>query len=63
MAYRCSVCAKGVATGKTVSHSHRKTNRRFFPNLQKIKVATKSGPHRQYVCTRCLRSGKIHKTA
>ena len=63
MAYRCSVCDKGVSTGKSVSHSHRKTNRRFLPNLQRVKAATDGGPRRKYVCTRCLRSGRVHKAA
>ncbi len=63
MAYRCSVCDKGVRMGKTISHSHRKTNRRFSPNLQRVKVRTSSGPQRLYVCTTCLRSGKVQKAA
>jgi large subunit ribosomal protein L28 len=49
--------------GKSISHSHRKTNRRFSPNLQRVKVKTASGAKRQYVCTTCLRSGKIKKAA
>jgi large subunit ribosomal protein L28 len=44
MAYRCTVCEKGVSAGKTVSHSHRKTNRLFSANLQRVKVLTNSGP-------------------
>lgn len=63
MAYRCTICDKGVSAGKSVSHSHRKTNRRFAPNLQRVKVRTSSGPRRQYVCTTCLRSGKAQKAA
>ncbi|MBK6880084.1 MAG: 50S ribosomal protein L28 [Elusimicrobia bacterium] len=63
MAYRCTVCDKGVRMGKSISHSHRKTNRRFSPNLQRVKVKTASGAKRQYVCTTCLRSGKIKKAA
>jgi large subunit ribosomal protein L28 len=35
MSRRCSVIAsKGVMTGHNVSHSNRKTKRRFLPNLQ-----------------------------
>lgn len=63
MAYRCTVCDKGVRMGKSISHSHRKTNRRFSPNLQRVKVKTPAGAKRQYVCTTCLRSGKVKKAA
>ena len=48
MAYRCTVCEKGVSAGKTVSHSHRKTNRLFSANLQRVKILTGSGPKRLY---------------
>ena len=37
MAAVCDVCAKGPGFGKSVSHSHRRTNRRFDPNIQKKK--------------------------
>jgi large subunit ribosomal protein L28 len=63
MAYRCSVCDKGVATGKTISHSHRKTNRRFLPNLQRVKIQKAGSISHAYVCTSCLRSNKIKKAA
>jgi large subunit ribosomal protein L28 len=63
MAFRCCVCQKGVGTGNNVSHSNRHTRRRYAPNLQKVKVLTSAGAVREYVCTRCLRSGKILKAA
>ena len=31
----CQVTGKGPITGNNVSHSNRKTRRRFLPNLQK----------------------------
>ena len=31
----CQVTGKSVLTGNNVSHSNRKTRRRFLPNLQK----------------------------
>ena len=33
MARRCELTGKGVQTGNLVSHSNRKTKRRFLPNL------------------------------
>jgi large subunit ribosomal protein L28 len=38
MARRCPVTGKGVQVGHNVSHSNRKTKRRFLPNLQKTSV-------------------------
>ena len=61
MAYRCVVCAKGPKAGFSVSHSHVGTKRRFLPNLQRIRIKTSRGTKREYVCTHCLRSGKVKK--
>lgn len=36
MAKRCELTGMGVMVGNNVSHSHRKTKRRFLPNLQKV---------------------------
>ncbi|HOW27221.1 MAG TPA: 50S ribosomal protein L28 [Elusimicrobiota bacterium] len=61
MSYRCFVCSKGPVTGKTISHSHRKTNRRFSPNLQRVRITVGSQPRRVYVCTTCLHSNRVRK--
>ena len=37
------------------------TKRRFNPNLQRVRVLLKGKPARAYVCTRCLKSGKVEK--
>lgn len=37
MARFCELTGKGPMTGNSVSHSNRKTKRRFLPNLQKKK--------------------------
>ena len=39
----------------------RATKRRFNPNLQKVRAIVGSSPRRVYVCTRCLKAGKITK--
>ncbi|MFA5858970.1 MAG: 50S ribosomal protein L28 [Elusimicrobiota bacterium] len=62
MSYRCVVCDKGPSAGKSVSHSHRATNRIFKPNLQKIKVLWNNKKQRVYVCTACISAGKVKKT-
>ncbi|NBO35478.1 MAG: 50S ribosomal protein L28 [Actinobacteria bacterium] len=35
MAAVCDVCGKGPGFGHAISHSHRRTKRRFNPNIQK----------------------------
>jgi large subunit ribosomal protein L28 len=37
------------------------TRRRFEPNLQKIRIVLDGAPTRAYVCTRCLKAGKVQK--
>ena len=32
----CELTGKGVMSGNNVSHSHRKTRRRFLPNLNRV---------------------------
>lgn len=64
MAQRCDVCGKGPLFGNRVSHAHNVTNRRFNPNLQKVRAVLDNGTHRRIkVCTRCLRAGKVKKPA
>ena len=38
MARRCSITGKGVQTGNNVSHSNRKTRRRFLPNVHQTSL-------------------------
>lgn len=37
------------------------TKRRFNPNLQKVRIEVDGAPRREYVCTRCLKAGKVAK--
>lgn len=58
---KCELCGKGVVFGLKVSHSNRKTNRTWKPNIRKVK-ADINGTHKTvYVCSRCLRSGKLNR--
>ncbi len=61
MAWRCKVCSKGPSAGKSISHSHKSTNRRFLPNLHKARVVIGGKVQSQLVCTRCLRSNRVTK--
>ena len=58
---RCDVCGKGAHFGNNVSHSHRRSNRTFKANLKHVTIKTETGNKKCYVCTRCLRSGKVVK--
>lgn len=57
----CFVCGKGPSFGHSRSHSMVASKRRFDPNLQKIRIDVKGAPRREYVCTRCLKAGKVTK--
>ena len=56
---KCQFCDKGVTFGIAVSHSHRRSNRMWKPNVKRVKAIVGDSPRHVYVCTRCLRSGKV----
>jgi large subunit ribosomal protein L28 len=49
--------------GNSVSHANNKTKRRWNANLQEVRALIGGGVQRVLVCTRCIRSGKIRKSA
>jgi large subunit ribosomal protein L28 len=57
----CSVCGKKPQFGNNRSHSMVATRRRFDPNLQRVRMFVQGVPKRAYVCTRCLKSGRVQK--
>ncbi|MBA2298101.1 MAG: 50S ribosomal protein L28 [Actinobacteria bacterium] len=57
----CSVCGKKPSFGNNRSHSMVATRRRFDPNLQRIRIFVNGVKKREYVCTRCLKAGKVQK--
>jgi large subunit ribosomal protein L28 len=61
MARVCSVCGKRPRFGNNRSHSMRATSRRFNANVQKVRILQGATPVRAYVCTRCLKTGKVLK--
>jgi large subunit ribosomal protein L28 len=56
MRSRCEICGKGVAFGHNVSHSNRKTNRRWLPNVQKTTMMINGYRRHVQACTRCIRT-------
>jgi large subunit ribosomal protein L28 len=57
----CAVCGKKPSFGHNRSYSMVATKRRFNPNLQRVRVLLRGKPTRAYVCTRCLKGGKVQK--
>jgi large subunit ribosomal protein L28 len=56
----CDVCGKGPGFGMSVSHSHRRTRRRFNPNIQPVRAIVGRGTRKRLnVCTSCLKAGKV----
>ena len=63
MARACDVCGKQRSVGHNVSHANNKSKRVWRPNLQRVHARVGAGTKRLLVCTRCLRSGRVRKTA
>jgi large subunit ribosomal protein L28 len=56
----CDICGKGPGFGMSVSHSHRRTRRRFNPNIQSVRALVGRGTRKRVnVCTSCLKAGKV----
>lgn len=56
MAGKCEVCGKTKSFGHNVSHSKRRTNRDFRPNVQRKRLMINGEMVRLNVCTRCIRT-------
>jgi len=74
MPYECGVCGKKTVFGNKLDRRGLpkakggvglkitgKCSRTYRPNLQRIRVQRNGSVHRMYVCTACLRSGKVQK--
>ena len=58
---KCDICGKGVTFGIKISHSHRRANRAWKPNVRRVKAVVDGSVKSVNVCTRCLRSGKVQR--
>lgn len=56
MAQQCELCGKKPESGHNVSHSNRKTKRRFMPNLQNVRVSMQGMTQKLKICTSCLKT-------
>jgi large subunit ribosomal protein L28 len=58
---KCDFCGKSVSFGIKVSHSHRRSNRMWKPNVRRVKADLNGTVKHVYVCTTCLRSNKVKR--
>ncbi|MGB9907381.1 MAG: 50S ribosomal protein L28 [Candidatus Saccharicenans sp.] len=61
MARECHICHKGPVFGHSISHSNKASRKKWSANLQRVKAKTENGVRTIWVCTRCLRSGRVQK--
>ena len=55
----CEVCGKAPVAGRSISHSHRVSNRTFRPNVQKVTINDNGVARKANICTKCLKAGKV----
>jgi len=63
MARVCEICGKRPITGHNISHANNKTPRRWYPNLQRVRVVVNGVVRRIRVCTQCIKSNRIAKAS
>lgn len=56
MAGRCDVCERKPLHGNNVSHSQRRTRRRFVLNVQHRRIQVEGVMRTLNICTRCMRT-------
>jgi len=59
MASTCQLCDKKPWYGKQVSHSHRRSSKRWDPNIQRVKAYVDGRSVKLDVCTSCIKAGKV----
>ena len=58
---KCAICEKGAHFGNNVSHSHRQSPKMWKSNVKSVKAIVDGSPKKIYVCTSCLKSGKVER--
>ncbi len=56
MSGRCDVCQRKPLYGNNVSHSQRRTRRRFVLNVQHRRIQINGEMRTLNICTRCMRT-------
>lgn len=61
MSRKCELTGKAVLTGNNVSHSNRKSRRRYLPNLHRVTLMSDVlGSVRMRISARALKSVDMH---
>ena len=63
MSKMCEICGKKPMVGNNVSHANNVNKRRFNPNLQNVRAVQKGRVKKMVVCTSCIKSGYVVKSA
>lgn len=58
---KCDVCGKTPMAGYKYSHSHRKSIKKWQPNIRRVKALINGVPMKINVCAKCLRAGKVKR--
>jgi large subunit ribosomal protein L28 len=53
---KCEACGKGPQFGHNVSHSMRHTNRRWNPNIQRVRLVEGGVKKHVYMCANCIKT-------
>jgi large subunit ribosomal protein L28 len=59
MAAICEICDKRPHFNYQVSFSHKRSKRRWSPNVQRIRIFEDGRVRRATVCTSCMKAGKV----
>lgn len=58
---KCDVCGKGAHFGNAVSHSHRRSNKIYKPNIRTVRVKSNGSVVKAHVCTGCLKTALVER--
>ena len=62
---KCEVCGKSMNLARKHvyrrSYVTKRSLRKQYPNIQKIRVVVLGTPKKMYVCTKCLKSQKVQR--
>lgn len=70
----CALCKKGLVAGRNIvrkglakkkggtgKKTTRVNKRIFFANLQRMRILVNGHPKRVYICTKCIKRGRIQR--